>query len=227
MPYSLANIRIDVSAKIFLKDPYSSELGKNIVAHALPLIDELGMEKFTFKKLAHEINTTESAIYRYFESKHRLVLYYIAWYWGWMEYNLAFGLTNISDPKLKLETAIKILTNDLKDSSNVSFSIERLYRVAIAESSKAYLIKDVDHANKDGIYLEFKNLCKRFSSLIHEFAPGYPYSNSLSSMLIQAHLDQHFFRNHLPALTELENDKMRFEFFNELIFSTLQAWKKK
>ncbi len=227
MPSSLVNIRIDVSAKIFLKDPYSSDLGKNIVANALSLIDELGMEKFTFKKLAHEINTTESAIYRYFESKHRLVLYYIAWYWGWMEYNLVFGLANISDPKLKLETAIKILTNDLKDSSSVPFSIERLYRVVIAESSKAYLIKDVDHANKDGIYLQFKNLCKRFSLLIHDVAPGYPYSHSLSSMLIQAHLDQHFFHIHLPALTELENDQMRFEFFNELIFSTLLAWKKK
>lgn len=227
MPSSLANIRIDVSAKIFLKDPYSSDLGKNIVANALPLLDELGMEKFTFKKLAQEINTTESAIYRYFESKHRLVLYYIAWYWGWMEYNLVFGLANISDPKLKLEMAIRILTNDLKDSTNALFSIERLNRVAIAESSKAYLIKDVDNGNKDGIYLEFKNLCSRFSLLIDDFAPGYPYSHSLSSMLIQAHLDQHFFYNHLPSLTELENDKMRFEFFNDLIFSKLLSWKKK
>ncbi len=227
MPNSLMNIRIDVSPKIFLKDPYSSDLGKSILARSLPLMDDFGMEKFTFKKLACEINSTESAIYRYFENKHKLLLYYVSWYWGWMEYNLAFGTANISDPKQKLEMAITILTRDLGDSTNAPFSIMQLQHVVVSESAKAYLTKDVDDANKDGLYLQFKNLCKRFSELIHEVAPKYPFAHSMASSFIQAHLDQHFFFMHLPSLTDLENDEMRFQFFNEMIFSTLKVWEKK
>ena len=37
--------------KIFIKDPESSELGKRIIEHSILLIDEIGFDSFTFKKL--------------------------------------------------------------------------------------------------------------------------------------------------------------------------------
>ncbi|NQY67845.1 MAG: TetR/AcrR family transcriptional regulator, partial [Flavobacteriales bacterium] len=82
----LSNIAIRVNNSIYLKDPESSDLGKNILGGGIDMIDEIGFEDFTFKKLAKEIGSTEASVYRYFESKHKLLLYIISWYWSWMEY---------------------------------------------------------------------------------------------------------------------------------------------
>ena len=78
----LEQVSIDVSDRVHLKDPYSSELGKNIVREGILLVSEIGLEAFTFKKLAHRMCTTESTIYRYFENKHKFLLYLLSWYWG-------------------------------------------------------------------------------------------------------------------------------------------------
>ena len=59
-------IRVEVNSSLFLKDPFSSELGILIVQEGARLIQELGMEHFTFKKLGAQIGSTEAAIYRYF-----------------------------------------------------------------------------------------------------------------------------------------------------------------
>ena len=37
------------------------------------MIDALGFEDFTFKKLGQEIGSNESSVYRYFDSKHKLI----------------------------------------------------------------------------------------------------------------------------------------------------------
>ena len=79
----LKNIQITVNDKIFIKDPEHSEIGKSIIKSSMEMIHTMGMERFTFKKLATELGTTESTIYRYFENKHMLLIYLISWYWGW------------------------------------------------------------------------------------------------------------------------------------------------
>ena len=76
----LSHIQIKVNDKVFVKDPQSSDLGQRIVSIGAKMIDELGFEEFTFKKLSKEINTTEASIYRYFENKHRLLIYLISIY---------------------------------------------------------------------------------------------------------------------------------------------------
>ena len=73
----LSNLKIAVPDKIYIKDPESSELGKRIIEHSIELIDEIGFDSFTFKKLGLKIGSNESSIYRYFESKHKLLLYLI------------------------------------------------------------------------------------------------------------------------------------------------------
>ena len=69
----LSNFKISVNPDIYLKDPESSELGRKIINHSIALIDELGFEQFTFKKLGVRIASNESSIYRYFENKHMLL----------------------------------------------------------------------------------------------------------------------------------------------------------
>ena len=79
------------------------------------LIDEIGFDNFTFKKLGEKIGSNESSIYRYFENKHKLLVYLSSWYWSWMEYKLVFATANILDPKEKLKIAITIVTEKVTD----------------------------------------------------------------------------------------------------------------
>jgi len=74
------NIKINVSSELYIKNPDSSELGQRIISDSIHLIDELGFESFTFKKLSNKISSPESSIYRYFENKHTLLLYLVNWY---------------------------------------------------------------------------------------------------------------------------------------------------
>ena len=79
-----SNIQIKIDAKVFTKDPTSADLGKKIIMHSIGLIDELGFEAFTFGKLADKIQCTEASVYRYFENKHKLLIYHLTWYCTWM-----------------------------------------------------------------------------------------------------------------------------------------------
>ena len=74
-------LQIKMNEKLFLRDPEQTELGKKIIRHSIQLIYKHGFELFTFKKLAEDIGTTEAGIYRYFENKHRLLIYITAWYY--------------------------------------------------------------------------------------------------------------------------------------------------
>ena len=102
----LSKISIQVNDKIYLKDPRSSDLGRKILNSGIDMIEELGFEGFTFRKLAKEIISTEASIYRYFESKHKLLLYLSSWYWSWTGYKLVFGLANIESPNDRLKKSI-------------------------------------------------------------------------------------------------------------------------
>ena len=86
MDILLQSVKLEIDEKLYVKDPESSDLGKKIVEQSILLIDEIGFESFTFKKLGVRIHSNESSIYRYFENKHKLLLYLASWYWGWVEY---------------------------------------------------------------------------------------------------------------------------------------------
>ena len=60
------SISIRVNENLYLKDPTSTEIGIKILVEGLEMINDIGFESFTFKKLAQSINTTEATIYRYF-----------------------------------------------------------------------------------------------------------------------------------------------------------------
>ncbi|MBT8290820.1 MAG: TetR/AcrR family transcriptional regulator, partial [Muriicola sp.] len=92
----LQTIKIEVNRKTYVKDPESSDLGKRIVEHSILMIHELGFDSFTFKKLGASIGSNESSIYRYFENKHKLLLYLTSWYWGWQEYQFVFATNSIA-----------------------------------------------------------------------------------------------------------------------------------
>ena len=81
-----AIIHIQVNEELYVRDPQETELGRRILADGVRLMDELGFEGFTFRKLAAEIASTEASIYRYFTRKQQFLKYLTAWYWNWLSY---------------------------------------------------------------------------------------------------------------------------------------------
>lgn len=219
-------IKINATEELAHRDPEDTTLGRNIIRKGLILMYELGFEQFTFKKLATEINTTEASIYRYFENKHRLLLYLLTWYWNYMEYLVVFSLQNMTDPEQKLKKIIHLLSHDLSGDFDTSgLDKKALYRVVINESSKAYLVKDIAEINKVQLFKPYKDLCARIAGIVQEFAPNYPYPRSLSSSLIEMSHFQNYFMIYLPSLTDFGTDKSEEQvvaFLEDLVFTTLK-----
>lgn len=216
-------IQVQVNDKIYLKDPNTSELGKRIITHSIILIDEIGFEAFTFKKLGNAIGSPESTIYRYFENKHRILLYLISWYWGWLEYHLIFGINNIKSPVERLSRALEIITGSITEDKSIShINEEILNRIVIAESFKAYHNKFVDKENKEGLYMPYKRLVQRVSDLVLEVSPDFKYPHMLISTVIEGTHHQHFFADHIPSLTNVNrNVDCIPKFYIEMVFATI------
>jgi len=196
-------VQFTLNKHLYQKDPQSSELGKKILGASIDSIDELGFEAFTFKKMARSIGSTEASVYRYFENKHKVLLYLSAWYWNWIEYRLMFRMANIPSPEERLRIAITVLTEAIEEDSDFSFINEaKLNRIIIGESSKCYHTKKVDAENKDGAFHSYKRLVERVCKVVLEIDANYKYPHMLVSTVVEgAHL-QRFFANHLPRLTD-------------------------
>ena len=216
-----------VNEHIYLRDPESSELGKQIVKNAIDLIYELGFEHFTFKKLAAKMSTTEASIYRYFENKHRLLLYILNWYWSYMEFLVDFTIQNIQDPKEKLTKIITLFTQNLPESvGQLDYNKSYLNQIVLSESSKVYLIKEVKEINSFQVFKPYKDLCNKISEVMLSFNPSYAFSISLSSTLIETAHSQQYFSKNLPRLTDVSNEKEEefvFNFLSQLVFSALKS----
>jgi hypothetical protein len=218
-------LQIRMNENLFLRDPISSELGKKIVGNSILLIDKNGFENFTFKKLAEEIGTTEAGVYRYFENKHKLLVYLTAWYWGWLEFQITFKTNNIKNPVTKLKQVIKMLGSEVEDDIQTDYIDESiLFKIIITEGSKAYLTKQVEEDNKKHFFKPYKDLCSIVGDIIIECNPKYKYPKSLASTIIEMAHFQNFFMMNLPALTDFGNSKEPNNiilFLTDLVFANL------
>ena len=218
-------VQIKIDERVFTKDPNNSELGKQIIEHSINLIDTLGFEGFTFAKLAEKIGCTEASIYRYFENKHKLLIYHLTWYWRWLEYRLMLATANIKSPEERLRITVRLLTSSLDQEPRMAQMDEAaLYRIVIAESQKVYLTKKVDEDNKQGLFLSYKSLCKKAAAIVREINPDYPYPTALISTIVESSYDQRYFAQHLPSLTEIGKGKedLIAEFLTDLVFKAIK-----
>ena len=223
MEQLLQSVRIHINEKIYIKDPESSDLGKRIVEESISMIYNLGFEKFTFRKLGASIGSNESSVYRYFENKHKLLLYLASWYWGWLEYQLVFSTNNMPDERKKLKAAIEIMTREVKEDSAFSHINEvQLNKIVINEYSKSYLSKEVDGENKEGYFVIYKRLVSRISKMIATVDKKYPYPSSLASTLLEGALHQHFLKEHFTTMTDCDESTTPTEFFTHLVFNALK-----
>jgi AcrR family transcriptional regulator len=215
---------IPMNEHLYLKDPTSSDLGQKIISGSISLISSLGFEKFTFKKLAVDIDTTEASIYRYFESKHKILLYLINWYWSCMWFRIHMGTQNITDAEVRLKNCIHILTAIPNPTNELVLDNElELKQIVINESSKALLTKNVDDENKNGAFAEYKKVVEFVSAIILEINPSYSFPNMLISTMIEGSNQQRFFAAHLPRLTNMnQKDDMVESFFTDTLLKAIR-----
>lgn len=218
------NFQIKISSTFYVKDPESSELGRHIISKSIEMINALGFEAFTFKKLGNAIGSNESSVYRYFSNKHMLLVYLLNWYWSWMDYKIVLQTSNLNKAKDKINKAVELLVADVKQDSDFSFINEILLnRIIITESSKIYHNKDVDNENEKGFYKTYKQVVQRVSDFILEFNPKYKYPHMLVSTIIEGAHHQRYFAEHLPSLTDVEEGQNNIiRFYTNLVFNTLK-----
>ncbi|MDX1910246.1 MAG: TetR/AcrR family transcriptional regulator [Saprospiraceae bacterium] len=219
-------INIQPALNLTLRNPESSELGRNIVRKGILVMRDLGYEQFTFKKLAEAIPTTEASIYRYFENKHRLLLYFLSWYWNYIEYQATVLVQNTTDPAMKIRKLIEILTIGLPEwSDDTDIDKKALYEIVLAESSKTYLTKQVDSINEERLFKPYKDLCRHIGQIFSEYNPTYAYPRSLASSVVEMSHFQPYFMEHLPSLTDFggKRDSLKVAgFLEELVFAALE-----
>ena len=219
------HVHITIDSNLYCKDPESSDLGRKIVEHGIEMIHELGYECFTFKKLGDRINSNESSIYRYFESKHAFLIYLLKWYWSWIEYKLVFATTNIDCSEEKLDKSIQLLTQGVKEDNEFTFINEVLLgKIIIEESSKIYHTRNVDKENEKGYYSPYKRVVERVCDFVLEVNPNFKYPHMLISTIIEGAHHQRYFSEHIPDLTNFEKGKNNIvQFYKQLVKDTLKT----
>ena len=114
-----AQLRIDLNEKLYLRDPQATDLGRRLLRQSIGLIDEIGFEQFTFKKLAQRMESTEASLYRYFENKHKLLVYLVSWHWVSLRYRIRFHTHNVPDARERLRLILDILTQAHEDDPTI------------------------------------------------------------------------------------------------------------
>lgn len=208
---------IKVNPHCYIRDPFTSDLGKSIISEAIVLVDETGYESFTFKKLSDKIGTTEASVYRYFLNKRQLLVFLLNWYWQRLEHILLFKLNNLNDAEQKLSIFVDMLTQPL-DMFPFSSKIneESLYRIVARESAKAFMSKAVDSENQEGYFASYKRLNTILTDILHNLRAGYPFPASLAATIIDASHNIYFYREHLPTLTETKDRATLRQFLYKL-----------
>lgn len=200
--------QINVHEDLYIKNPLDSTLGKKIIQESILLIDKLGFEQFTFKKLATKIHSTEASIYRYFSNKHLLLTYLVSWYWEWVSSLIAKNTEEIQNPKDQLQVIIHSLVFATVENPMVEYVNESiLHDVVIAEGMKVYHTKQVDDENEKGYFLSYNKLSNQISAIITEVNADFQYPYALSTSLLEMCNNHIYFSKHIPQLTEIKDEE--------------------
>jgi AcrR family transcriptional regulator len=219
------SIHIHLSPNLFIRNPQYTKLGRKIIYDSILLIDELGFEAFTFKKLALRIGSTEASIYRYFQNKHLLLTYLVSWHWEWVDYLIGINKSNIRNPKKRLLSVIQTLVSSMHDQAEIEFVDQgALCRIVIAEGTKALHTKAVDLENEQGCFYSYKKLLHHIADSIKEYNTEFPYPQTLANNLLDMAYNQLFFAQHFRSLAEFNEDKSQEDNLIDILeFFTIKA----
>lgn len=194
-----------INNDVYLKNPMDSELGKKIILASVDMIDELGFEKFNFKKLGQEINSTEASIYRYFPNKHRMLIYLSAWYWEFLLYHIQVHTKAIVDPREQLKTAIHNLVNIPDEAQSHSIlNMHKLQSIINEQFYKIVRTKKISIQNDSGYFESYKKLCSALASIFNNIDASFKYPMTMATAVVEMSINNNYCCNHLPSLTEIK-----------------------
>ena len=201
-------VHISPAEALYVRDPQATDLGREIIGTGIVMLDSLGLEQLTFRKLAGEVGCTEASIYRYFKSKHQLLVYLVSWYWDWVHYLIQRASAEASGPVEKLRAGVRALTQPMVGNPAVPYIDERLlHRVVLTEGTKAYHSKRTDQHNEAGVFLPYKHLVETLAGLIARVNADFAYPRTLASSLFEMAHNHVYFAEHLPRLTDVTGDR--------------------
>lgn len=200
----LEHYTVQLDKTLFVKDPSTSEVGKEIVRKSVKLLAKEGIENFNFKKLSQAIASTETTIYRYFTNKHQLVMYLSSWYWVKLESRIVFATANIPDPKEQLQKTIKELCFRIPKSAESNQLDEQLLQELVFNDSwKAFDSNLPTACNPKSYYVAYEDLCDRIAVILHACDKSYKTPKALASALIDTSHRQMFFQKHLSHISDI------------------------
>lgn len=205
----MAHYHLDPDPSLTLRDP-GSPMGRRILHEGLELMNELGLEAFTFKKLAEHIGCTEVTVYHYFANKQRLLQYYFQLYWLWLAILSTQSGKSAKDPLDRVHGTIRGLAGlwpgEVLASQLNPFALREL---VINEGSKSFMHKNVDSDNELKLFKPYKDLCAQVASELKACSPRIKSPRSFATTLVEMAHSLEFAMLHLPALTELSGKKDR------------------
>jgi hypothetical protein len=148
------------------------------------------------------------------------LLYLINWYWGRLECRLLLQ-TQGGLVKERLEKALELVL--ILKATSLSFSSEkRLQHIVIHEAPKVFLTKAVDSDHQTGYHSIYTEIVRYISDLVRAYQPACKYPEMLVSTLLEGSLQQRFFSQHLPEVTNAsEQEDAVAVFYTQLFFSFL------
>ncbi len=205
----MARYLIEPDPGLSLRD-ITSPTGTRIVVEGLVLMNELGLEAFTFKKLAERIGCTEVTVYHYFANKQRLLQYYFQVYWLWLATHCKEEGRGLLDPLERLRGDIRVICGLWPiESRAAQFHPSALRSLVMNEGSKSFMHKNVDMDNKLRLFQPYKDLVAHIGQEVKACAPRIRSSRSFATTLVEMAHSLEYAMEHLPALTELSEKRDR------------------
>jgi AcrR family transcriptional regulator len=205
----MARYLIEPAPELALRD-LGTTMGQRILREGLVLMSEIGLEAFTFKKLAQRIGCTEVTVYHYFANKQRLLQYYFQLYWLWLATHCQQEGRALADPMDRLHGDIRALCGLWpKDALAAQVDPTALRALVIQEGTKSFLHKNVDADNRLQLFKPYKDLCAHIALELKACAPRMKHARSFATTLVEMAHSLEFAMHHLPALTELSGKKDR------------------
>lgn len=204
-PEVATSLRVSLPSSMSLRDPEGSELGRRIVAASIQLLDSIGFEEFTFRKLGGEIGSPEASVYRYFSDKAMLVRYLEAWYWTWLDFRFRQRSRTLIDSRQRLDAALLVLAESGSyDPTFFHIDEAALHRVVVREARKAYGLEKARGAKKTKKLPPMSIFHESLAQVIAEYSPGYKYPRALALGIITSLHAYMFFGANSPLALEID-----------------------
>ncbi len=215
-------VHLRPDAALTLRDPESTRLGRSVLAGGLDLMGSIGLEAFTFRKLAAGIGCTEASVYKYFPNKHRLLQYYFQLYWLWLRQFCGREVERARDPQDALRRCVEAICGVWPaEPPPLQLDPIRLRRLVIDEGMKSYLHKNVDADNAKRLFAPYKGLSAFLAERLVACRRTVPLPRSFATTVIEMAHSLPFAMEHLPSLTELSSRKDLRQMARHLLHRTI------